>query len=83
MSSFTDTIDRQKLVDFVTYFEAGTLWAQQRDSSVDPAAACGLRVGVAHSVIQETVEIPAKSDAVRGGRAARRSRRWSSPGRTM
>lgn len=63
MSSFTDTIDRQELVDFVTYFEAGTLWAQQRDSSVDPAAACGLRVGVAHSVIQETVEIPAKSDA--------------------
>lgn len=63
MSSFTDTLDRQKLVDFVTYFEAGTLWAQQRDSSIDPAAACGLRVGVAHSVLQETVEIPAKSDA--------------------
>lgn len=63
MSSFTDTLDRQKLVDFVTYFEAGTLWAQQRDSSIDPAAACGLRIGVAHSVLQETVEIPAKSDA--------------------
>lgn len=63
MSSFTDTLERQQLVDFVTYFEAGTLWAQRRDSSVDPAAACGLRVGVAHSVIQETVEIPAKSDA--------------------
>ncbi|MCF6386557.1 bifunctional serine/threonine-protein kinase/transporter substrate-binding domain-containing protein [Mycobacterium sp. MBM] len=63
MSSFTDTIDRQKLVDFVTYFEAGTLWAQQRGSAIDPSAACGLRVGVAHSVIQETVEIPAKSDA--------------------
>lgn len=63
MSSFTDTLDRQKLVDFVTYFEAGTLWAQQRGSTIDPSAACGLRVGVAHSVIQETVEIPAKSDA--------------------
>ncbi len=63
MSSFTDTLDRQQLVDFVTYFEAGTLWAQQRDSSIDPEAACGLRVGVAHSVLQETVEIPAKSDA--------------------
>lgn len=63
MSSFTDTLDRQKLVDFVTYFEAGTLWAQQRDGVVDPGAACGLRVGVAHSVLQETVEIPAKSDA--------------------
>lgn len=63
MSSFTDTLDRQKLVDFVTYFEAGTLWAQQRGSAIDPSAACGLRVGVAHSVLQETVEIPAKSDA--------------------
>jgi ABC-type amino acid transport substrate-binding protein len=63
MSSFTDTLDRQKLVDFVTYFEAGTLWAQQEGDSIDPAAACGLRVGVAHSVLQETVEIPAKSDA--------------------
>lgn len=63
MSSFTDTLDRQKLVDFVTYFEAGTLWAQQSGDTIDPAAACGLRVGVAHSVLQETVEIPAKSDA--------------------
>ncbi|WP_395308292.1 bifunctional serine/threonine-protein kinase/transporter substrate-binding domain-containing protein [Mycobacterium sp. AMU20-3851] len=62
MSSVTDTLDRQKVVDFVTYFEAGTLWAQRKDSSVDPTAACGLRVGVAYSVIQDTVEIPAKSD---------------------
>ncbi len=62
MSSFTDTLDRQKLVDFVTYFQAGTLWAQRAGSAVDPTAACGLRVGVAYSVIQETVEIPAKSD---------------------
>ncbi|TQK30561.1 bifunctional serine/threonine-protein kinase/transporter substrate-binding domain-containing protein [Arthrobacter sp. SLBN-53] len=62
MSSVTDTVARQKLVDFVTYFQAGTLWAQRAGSSVDPTAACGLRVGVAHSVIQETAEIPAKSD---------------------
>ena len=29
MSSFTDTLERQEQVDFVTYFEAGTLWAQR------------------------------------------------------
>ena len=29
MSSFTDTAEREELVDFVTYFEAGTLWAQR------------------------------------------------------
>lgn len=62
MSSFTDTLERQQLVDFVTYFEAGTLWAQQVGADIDPGAACGLRVGVAHSVLQETVELPAKSD---------------------
>ncbi|TPG34656.1 bifunctional serine/threonine-protein kinase/transporter substrate-binding domain-containing protein [Mycolicibacterium hodleri] len=63
MSSFTDTAERESAVDFVTYFEAGTLWAQRPGSSVDPANACGLRVGVAYSAIQETEEIPALSDA--------------------
>jgi ABC-type amino acid transport substrate-binding protein len=28
MSSFTDTKERQEAVDFVTYFQAGILWAQ-------------------------------------------------------
>ena len=63
MSSITDTAEREELVDFVTYFQAGTLWAQRTGSSVDPDAACGLRVGVAYSTIQEAEEIPAKSDA--------------------
>ncbi len=49
-------------VDFVDYFQAGTLWAQRAGSSVDPDAACGLRVGVAYGTIQETEEIGAKSD---------------------
>jgi ABC-type amino acid transport substrate-binding protein len=62
MSSFTDTLERQQLVDFVTYFEAGTLWAQRTGSGVDPNAACGLRVGMTPGSTHETVEIPAKSD---------------------
>jgi ABC-type amino acid transport substrate-binding protein len=62
MSSFTDTLERQELVDFVTYFEAGTLWAQRTGSGVDPDAACGLRVGMTPGSTHETVEIPAKSD---------------------
>ena len=60
--SVTDTAEREAAVDFVTYFEAGTLWAQRPGSSVDPDASCGLKVGVAYGVIQETNEIPAKSD---------------------
>lgn len=63
MSSITDTREREEAVDFVTYFQAGTLWAQRTGSSVDPDKACGLRVGVAYSVIQDTVELPAKSEA--------------------
>ena len=62
MSSFTDTLERQEQVDFVTYFEAGTLWAQRTGSGVDPNAACGLRVGMTPGSTHETVEIPAKSD---------------------
>ena len=62
MSSFTDTKEREANVDFVTYFQAGTLWAQRAGSSVDPDAACGLKIGVTAGSIQETQEVPAKSD---------------------
>lgn len=63
MSSMTDTAERENQADFVTYFEAGTLWARRPGSSADPGSPCGLRVGVAYSTIQDTQEIPAKSDA--------------------
>jgi ABC-type amino acid transport substrate-binding protein/predicted Ser/Thr protein kinase len=62
MSSFTDTKEREANVDFVNYFEAGTLWAQRTGSKVDPDAACGLKVGVTYASIQETEQVPAKSD---------------------
>ncbi|WP_126336830.1 bifunctional serine/threonine-protein kinase/transporter substrate-binding domain-containing protein [Mycolicibacterium chitae] len=63
MSSVTDTRAREQLADFVNYFKAGTLWAQRPGAGIDPDDACGLRVGVAYGVIQETEEIPAKSQA--------------------
>lgn len=63
MSSITDTAEREEQVDFVTYFRAGTLWARRAGTAADPGSPCGLRVGVAYSTIQETEEIPAKSDA--------------------
>ena len=65
-SSFTDTLDREKNVDFVTYFQAGNLWARRTGTSVEPSAACGLKIGVAQGGLQETKEIPAKSDACVG-----------------
>jgi ABC-type amino acid transport substrate-binding protein len=63
MSSFTDTKDREGSADFVTYFEAGTLWAQKAGAGVDPNNACGLRIGVQYATIQETEELPAKTQA--------------------
>lgn len=63
MSSITDTAEREQQADFVTYFQAGTLWARRAGTPADPGSPCGLRIGVAYSTIQETQEIPAKSDA--------------------
>lgn len=61
MSSFTDTKEREKQVDFVTYFSAGTQWAQRPGESVDPNNACGKKVAVQATTIQETDELPGKS----------------------
>ncbi|BBY73634.1 protein kinase [Mycolicibacterium parafortuitum] len=62
MSSVTDTSEREELVDFVTYLEAGTQWARRPGTALGPNAACGLRVGVAEGTLQATEELPAKSD---------------------
>ncbi|WP_089249180.1 ABC transporter substrate-binding protein [Rhodococcoides kyotonense] len=63
MSSFTDTKEREATVDFTTYFNAGTQWAQQAGGSVDPTDACGLKVAVQTTTIQDQEEVPAKSEA--------------------
>jgi ABC-type amino acid transport substrate-binding protein/predicted Ser/Thr protein kinase len=69
MSSFTDTKEREAAADFVTYFRAGTLWAQRPGAAIDPDNACGLRVGVAYPSLQESEELPAKSkDCVAAGK---------------
>lgn len=63
MSSFTDNLERQQQVDFVTYFNAGTQWAQQAGGNIDPDNACGKKVAVQATTVQDTDEIPAKSKA--------------------
>jgi polar amino acid transport system substrate-binding protein len=62
-SSFTDNKEREAQVDFVTYFHAGTQWAQQAGAKIDPKNACGKRVAVQTGTVQDTDELPAKSDA--------------------
>ena len=61
MSSFTDTKEREEQVDFVTYFSAGTLWAQPAGGDINPEDACGKKVAVQATTYQETDELPARS----------------------
>ncbi|WP_336652428.1 MULTISPECIES: ABC transporter substrate-binding protein [unclassified Leucobacter] len=62
-SSFTDTVERQKSVDFVNFLNAGTQWAAATGSDVNPDDACGLTVAVQATTVQDTDELPAKSKA--------------------
>ena len=62
-SSFTDTLEREKQVDFVNYYVAGIQWASAAGKKVDPNNACGLKVAVQATTYQDTVEVPAKSAA--------------------
>jgi polar amino acid transport system substrate-binding protein len=71
MSSITDTKEREKLVDFVTYFNAGTLWAQRPGSDIDPKNACGTRIAVKATTIHEKREMPERNKAcVEAGKKA-------------
>ncbi len=71
MSSFTDNKKREEQVDFVDYFDAGSLWAQRPGPPIDPNNACGLKVAVQTATVQDTDELPAKSQAcVHAGKPA-------------
>jgi polar amino acid transport system substrate-binding protein len=61
VSSFTDNKTREKTVDFVTYFNAGSQWAAAVGKTVDPDNACGLKVAVQTGTIQDTDDEPARS----------------------
>jgi polar amino acid transport system substrate-binding protein len=63
MSSFTDTKEREKSVDFVTYFSAGILWGAKTGKTVDPLNACGLTVAVQSTTTEQQDELPAKNKA--------------------
>ncbi|MFC4373117.1 ABC transporter substrate-binding protein [Nocardia halotolerans] len=61
MSSITDSREREKQVDFTTYFSAGIQWAKQTGATIDPNNACGKKVAVQATTVEHTDEIPAKS----------------------
>ncbi|STZ74052.1 extracellular solute-binding protein family 3 [Mycolicibacterium fortuitum] len=61
MSSFTDSKKREEQVDFVTYFSAGSSWAQKVGAGINPDDACGLKIAVQTATVQDTEEMPARS----------------------
>ena len=65
MSSFTDNKEREQVVDFVTYFNAGTQWAS-KDASFDPDNACGKKVAVQTGTVQDTDDLPARQKKCAG-----------------
>jgi polar amino acid transport system substrate-binding protein len=64
MSSFTDNKAREKVVDFVTYFTAGTTWAVQTGNpkKVNIENACGLKIAVQTGTVQVD-DVAARSTA--------------------
>lgn len=72
MAAMTDTKERERDVDMVNYFSAGTQWAQQSGTpAINPNEACGLRVAVQNTTTQQTDELPARSRAcVNSGKPA-------------
>lgn len=67
MAALTDTKQREAVVDLVTYYSAGTLWAQRAGTApIDPNNACGLTVAVQTTTTQETDDLPARSQACTG-----------------
>jgi polar amino acid transport system substrate-binding protein len=60
ISSFTINADREKQVTMVSYFNAGTQWAQKTGGSVDPNNACGKKIAVQTGTV-EVDDITARS----------------------
>ena len=64
MSSFTDNPQREKVVDFVTDFNAGTQWAS-KDPNFNPDNACGQKVAVQTGTVQDTEDSAGPAEEVR------------------
>lgn len=70
MSSITDNKEREKVDDFVTYFNAGTKLMVPKgnpkhlsDNSPTDLSLCGLTIGVEKGTIQEDPDIPNRTKA--------------------
>lgn len=62
VGSFTDTRERQGVVDFVNYYEAGSLWAAAPGSGITPDTACGKTIAAMTGGTQLLFELPERSE---------------------
>ncbi len=70
ISSFTDNKDREKVLDFVTYYSAGTSWAAKTGATITPDTACGKNIAVQKGTVQVD-DVTARSKTCTGaGKAA-------------
>ena len=62
ISSFTINAQRQKVVNMVSYFEAGTQWAAPAGNpkQVDPENPCGKTIAVQQGTVQEEDDLPVR-----------------------
>ena len=52
VSSFTINKEREANANMISYFSAGTQWAQKTGGNVDPNNACGLSIAVQQNTVQ-------------------------------
>lgn len=60
VSSFTVNSERTKVVNMVSYFNAGTQWAAAAGANFNPDDACGKTVAVQTGTVQDTDDLPAR-----------------------
>jgi polar amino acid transport system substrate-binding protein len=65
VSSFTINPERMQQVNMVSYFNAGTQWATKQGNStgIQPDNACGKKVAVQTSTVQDTDDLPKRVSA--------------------
>lgn len=82
ISSFTINPERMQVVDFVSYYNAGTVWTVKKGGTkVDPKDACGKKIAVQTGTIQETDDLPAKiAECTSAGKPAIDVQKYDSQG---
>lgn len=70
VSSFTDNKDREKTVDFVTYYSAGIQFVAPSGQQFDPNNACGHKVAVQAATIELTDLQQRSATCTKAGKAA-------------